>query len=191
MGHRSRGLGVTSEVELSRAVSHALRHEPWLYELELDVEGWTSIDALVEALRRERGWADLRAAEVESMVSAATKQRHEVREGRIRALYGHSLPGRIALVRREPPAVLFHGTSPSAVEAILGDGLRPMGRQYVHLSVDVDTARAVGSRKARVPVVLRVAATEAAAEGVPFFFGNDRVWLADMLSARFITRTDL
>ena len=25
-----------SDVDLSRAVSHALRHEPWLYELELD-----------------------------------------------------------------------------------------------------------------------------------------------------------
>lgn len=172
-------------------MSHALRHEPWLYELELDAEGWTSIETLVDALRRGRDWADLTSVELEAMVSAATKQRHEVREGRIRALYGHSLPGRIALVRREPPAVLFHGTSPSTVEAILGDGLRPMGRQYVHLSVDVETARAVGARKAPVPVVLRVAAAEAAAEGVPFFFGNDRVWLADVVPARFITRTDL
>ena len=25
---------------LSRAVSHALRHEPWLYELEFDEGGW-------------------------------------------------------------------------------------------------------------------------------------------------------
>ena len=27
-------------VALSRVVSHALRHEPWLYELELDEDGW-------------------------------------------------------------------------------------------------------------------------------------------------------
>lgn len=175
--------------DLSRAVSHALRHEPWLYELELDAEGWTPVEALVDALRRERGWAELTQADIDAMVSAAAKQRHEIREGRIRALYGHSLPGRIGLVRREPPAALFHGTSPSTVEAILGDGLRPMGRQYVHLSVDVDTARAVGARKARFPVVLRVAPAEAAAEGVPFFFGNDRVWLADVVPARFIART--
>jgi putative RNA 2'-phosphotransferase len=177
--------------DLSRAVSHALRHEPWLYELELDAEGWTSIEALVDALRRERGWAELTPADVEAMVSSAVKQRHEVREGKIRALYGHSLPGRIAMVRREPPAALFHGTAPSTVEAILGDGLRPMGRQYVHMSVDADTARAVGVRKARVPVVLRVAAAEASAEGVPFFFGNDRVWLAEVVPARFLSRTGL
>ena len=188
-GFRRKWLRDVTDLDLSRAISHALRHEPWLYELELDVEGWTSIEALVGALRRERGWAELTVADVVAMVAAAVKQRHEVREGRIRALYGHSLPGRIALVRREPPAVLFHGTSPSVVEAILGDGLRPMGRQYVHLSVDVETALAVGARKAPVPVVLRVAAVEAAAEGVSFFFGNDRVWLADMVPARFITRT--
>jgi len=42
--------------ELSKAVSHALRHEPWLYEPELDDEGWTPVDALVEALSQEPRW---------------------------------------------------------------------------------------------------------------------------------------
>jgi hypothetical protein len=42
--------------ELSKAVSHALRHEPWLYELELDDAGWTPVDALVNALSQEPRW---------------------------------------------------------------------------------------------------------------------------------------
>lgn len=37
--------------ELSRVVSHALRHEPWLYELELDDAGWVSVDELLTAAR--------------------------------------------------------------------------------------------------------------------------------------------
>lgn len=43
---------MTASDGLSRVVSHALRHEPWLYELELDARGWTSMDALVEVFTR-------------------------------------------------------------------------------------------------------------------------------------------
>lgn len=61
-----------------------------------------------------------------------------------------------------------------------------MGRQSVHLSVDRDTARAVGARKAPEPVILAVAAREAAAVGAVFYVGNEKVWLADSVAARFI-----
>jgi putative RNA 2'-phosphotransferase len=175
-----------SDADLSRAVSHALRHEPWLYELELDEAGWVPVQSLVEALRVERGWSSLTVADVEAMVAGASKQRHEIRDGRIRALYGHSLPGRIDRVPAAPPVELFHGTSPAAAEAIRVDGLHPMGRQFVHLSVDRDTARAVGARKAPEPVILAVAAREAAEVGVAFYVGNEKVWLADSVPARFV-----
>ena len=33
---------------LNRTMSHALRHEPWLYELKLDSEGWTPVEALLD-----------------------------------------------------------------------------------------------------------------------------------------------
>jgi len=46
--------------ELSKAVSHALRHEPLLYELELDDEKWVSVDHLIRGLQTERaGWQGL------------------------------------------------------------------------------------------------------------------------------------
>ena len=174
-------------VDLSKAVAYALRHEPWLFELELDAQGWTSLDALVAGLRRERRWDTLTVDDVEAMVRSATKRRYEIHEGRIRALYGHSVPGRLDVVRGIPPVELYHGTSPTAAEVIRTSGLRPMGRQYVHLSVDVATARAVGRRKAARPVILTVAAGEAAAKGVVFYAGNEKVWLADEVPPEFIT----
>ncbi len=174
---------------ISRAVSHALRHEPWVYELELDAEGWASLDQLLSALRQKGGeWRQLRREHVEEMISASEKTRHEVRGDQIRALYGHSLPGRLQRDRQAPPPALFHGTAPDTAEIILGEGLLPMGRQYVHLSVDRETAMAVGQRKDRAPVLLRVAAEEAHRQGAAFYRGNDRVWLADELPARFIER---
>ena len=36
---------------LSKTVAHALRHEPHVYELELDEEGWTDVATLLGALR--------------------------------------------------------------------------------------------------------------------------------------------
>ncbi|MFM5554114.1 RNA 2'-phosphotransferase [Aeromonas veronii] len=39
--------------KVSRVVSHAIRHEPWLHELELDEQGWVPVDDLIKVLHRE------------------------------------------------------------------------------------------------------------------------------------------
>lgn len=39
---------------------HALRHEPWLYELELDEEGWVALSDLVSSLQKQgKDWSHL------------------------------------------------------------------------------------------------------------------------------------
>lgn len=116
------------------------------------------------------------------------RRRYEVRGDRIRALYGHSLPGRLAKEEARPPERLWHGTSPGAAGSILEEGLRPMGRQFVHLSVDRPTAREVGRRKAEGPVILAVRAREAHGSGVAFYRGNEKVWLAERVPSRWLER---
>lgn len=176
-----------SDVELSRAASHALRHQPWLYELELDEEGWAPVDQLLTALREKGGdWEAVDRAALERMLARTTKHRHELDGNRIRALYGHSVPGRIHRHPATPPARLFHGTAPEAWAAVEVDGLLPMRRQFVHLSVDRETAVLVGRRKSARPVVLAIDAGAAASAGVRFYQGNDLVWLADSVPARFV-----
>lgn len=172
---------------LSRLVSHALRHEPWLYELELDDEGWVAIEFLLAAIH-EQGlqWSQVGRAELASMIAASAKRRHEIDGERIRALYGHSLPGRFVTAQVDPPAQLFHGTSLRAWAMIQHDGLQPMGRQYVHLSIDLTTAEQVGRRKSPTPVVLAVDAGRAFAAGTRFWRGNDLVWLAGQVPPGFI-----
>ncbi len=180
--------GVGELVALSKAVSRVLRHEPWVYELELDAAGWTPVDALRDALRRSSPrWKDLDVADIEEMIRQSVKCRYEIVGPNIRALYGHSVPDRIVKTPATPPAVLFHGTASSAVEVILGEGLRPMRRQYVHLSVDVETAHQVGRRKGSRPVILEVAAGDAHAAGISFYRGNEKVWLTDAVPAGFLS----
>ena len=166
-------------VQLSKTISHALRHEPWVYELEPDGAGWVPIEALLAALRDERPqWRDVSERDIARIIAESDKRRFELGDGRIRALYGHSLPGRLHKTPAVPPALLFHGTTREAAARLAREGLHPMGRQYVHLSTDQATARQVAGRKRGPAVILTIAAAEAHRHGVAFYEGNEQVWLA-------------
>jgi RNA:NAD 2'-phosphotransferase (TPT1/KptA family) len=90
---------------LSRVLSHALRHEPWLYELELDEHGWAGIDAVLAALRQgSTRWRDLAEQDPAELIRVSSKPRYELLKGRIRALYGHSLPGKLRHALAAPPS---------------------------------------------------------------------------------------
>jgi putative RNA 2'-phosphotransferase len=173
--------------ELSKTISHALRHEPWLYELELDDEGWVSVEQLLESLRLEdKSWHSIAETDIAEMIRTSSKRRHEIRNGRIRAIYGHSIPNKLKRIAATPPEILFHGTSPRVVGTIETEGLNPMSRQNVHLSIDEATALEVGKRKSKEPVLLRVRSLEASKNGVAFYEGNEKVWLADVVPSKFI-----
>jgi putative RNA 2'-phosphotransferase len=173
--------------KLSKEVSYALRHAPWEYELELDSEGWVDIELLLLALRIDKQWESMTESDLRRMIIVSDKKRHEILDGRIRALYGHSVPQKILKKVGIPPSILYHGTARHLVEQILSEGLQPMGRQYVHLSVDIDTANLVGKRKDSNPVLLEVQAEKASNEGIKFYQGNNAVWLADYIPSKFIS----
>ena len=176
--------------KLSKTISLALRHQPELFQITLDKEGWTPLETLFEALaKRRREWIGLTESDLQELLRQSEKQRFEIRDGQIRALYGHSIETKIHKETMAPPELLFHGTPPQIAETILQEGLRPMGRQYVHLSMDVKTARIVGARRCRRPTILRVAAGEAYRAGIPFYTGNDGTWLSEPIRPEFIEIT--
>jgi putative RNA 2'-phosphotransferase len=174
--------------ELSKILSHALRHEPWLYELELDDAGWVPVKALLTALAAANPkWSSVTVNDIADMIERSDKKRHELSGEGVRALYGHSAPQKLKKLPVEPPVVLYHGTSPATAESILINGLRPMNRQYVHMSIDMATAEQVGLRKSKMPIILTIDSKKAFCESVNFYRGNDIVWLADLIPPQFIT----
>ena len=173
---------------LSKAASYALRHAPWEYELELDENGWVNVEQLLMALREENRWSNLTEEDLNAMVKSSEKKRHEILFGKIRALYGHSVQQRIVKEKKEPPKVLYHGTTRRFFESIKEKGLLPRGRQYVHLSTDIDTALHVGKRRDNEPIILLVNAKQAWDEGIKFYQGNDKVWLSDFVPSRYIDK---
>ena len=100
--------------------------------------------------------------------------------------YGHSLARPIRYEPCTPPPRLYHATSPDTLASIRREGLRPMERQYVHLSPDPETAIHVGARHADRPVVLTVRAAEAHAAGVEFHQADEAIYLARHIPAEFL-----
>ena len=174
--------------ELSKEISYALRHAPWEYELEMDEEGWVPVEQLLDALHRSEKWANICEADLKEMIEKSEKKRHELKGGKIRAFYGHSIPMKILKEDKMPPDVLYHGTARRFLESINENGLLPQSRQYVHLSQDIETAENVGRRHDDKPCILYIDAKVAWDDGIKFYYGNEKVWLADIIPSRYIRK---
>lgn len=172
-------------VKLSKRLSYHLRHDPAAAGVELDAQGWTDVDELLAGL------GDVGREALEEVVARSEKQRFELSEDRrrIRARYGHSVRVDPAHDARQPPDVLYHGTSRRHLGTIRQQGLRRMGRQRVHLSERVEEARTVGRRHGD-PVVLQVDARRMDADGYAFSEATDGVWLVDEVPPRYLDLTE-
>ena len=101
-------------------------------------------------------------------------------------MYGHSIPMHIVKEKRIPPYKLYHGTARRFIESIKKNGILPMSRQYVHLSADIDTAKKVELRRDDSPCMLEIDSKRAYEDGVVFYHGNEKVWLADIITTCYI-----
>lgn len=175
--------------KLSKFLSLILRHQPERFALAIDEGGWASLPEVMEILKGLPNFRWVTRADVMQVVeegSGDSKHRFEVEGNRIRARYGHSFAQPIRYEPCKPPSILYHGTSQRALAAIRREGLRPMGRQYVHLSPDPETAAQVGARHDERPVILTVRAAEAHAAGVVFHRADEAVYLAKHVPAEFV-----
>ena len=179
-----RVLGGDRRRRLSKFCSGALRHFPDDVGLTLGERGWTPWTALVEAATRRYDWAD--EAAVAAVVAVDPKGRFERDGDRVRAAYGHSVDVTLEADETTVPDTLYHGTAPRNLDAIREEGVRPMGRQQVHLSGTVEEALEVGGRHADDPVVLAVDAAGLAADGHRVVKRGRGVYTVDRVPAAYV-----
>ena len=173
--------------ETSKFLSFVLRHDPQAIGLALDREGWAPIDALIAGAKG--AGRDLNESLIREIVETSDKRRFAISDDglRIRAVQGHSTEAvSIAFAQVMPPEELYHGTAQRFLESILREGLKPGERQYVHLSEDVTTARAVGARYGE-PVVLRIEALRMHTEGFAFYRAENGVWLTGAVPVIYLS----
>jgi len=170
----------------SKKLALILRHRPDLAGLVPGPGGWVRVDDLIRGMKR--AGFDISRQVLEDIVRDNDKRRFVLSEDghRIRAAQGHSIKVDLELSPGRPPDILWHGTARHVLDAIFAEGLKPMRRQMVHLSGDMETAARVGGRHGKA-VVLSVNCAGMALAGAIFYRADNGVWLTDHVSPDFLS----
>ncbi len=158
---------------------YALRHSPDKFGLAPDQYGWVYLQSFLDAMNITKEQLDL-------IVANMDKKRLEIQGDKIRAAYGHSFANKVQQTEARPPDILYHGTPSFSAFVIKREGLKPMSRQYVHLSTSPKTAKTVGQRRHSEPIILTIDSKKAFEDGIKFYHGNEDIWLADHIPPQYI-----
>ena len=179
-----------SPERLSKFLSLVLRHRAGDFGLAPDGEGFVALSELVAVVERHAS-PRARREDVLRLLSDPGQRRFERRGERVRACYGHSRSQPVvSYAAVEPPETLYHGTTPAALAHVRREGLRAMGRQYVHLATTRAEAERVGVRRARSPAILTIRARAAYCAGMAFHSPDPDHFLVRSIPPEFIEFPD-
>lgn len=178
-----------SDTNTSKFISLILRHKPQAIDITLDEHGWADVEELIAGIKRSRPFT---MEDLERIVREDEKQRYSFNEDKtkIRANQGHSINVDVELKEMLPPDILYHGTGEKYVERINKEGLKPMGRLYVHLSKNLETAIKTGSRHGR-PFVYRIDCKAMNADGYRFYLSANNVWLTQTVPPKYLSAVQI
>ncbi len=177
-------LSKKEEVELGKFLSFVLRHKPEAIGIELDKNGWVSIENLIAKSATQKTFT---IDDLLQVVANNSKKRYAISDDgkSIRASQGHSVEVDLGLSFVEPPEYLYHGTATKYLDSIGKTGLQSQSRHDVHLSKDYATAKQVGERHGEV-VVLKIKSQEMFKNGFGFQCSQNNVWLTKEVPLEYI-----
>ena len=163
---------------ISKFLSLVLRHQPETIDIQLDQNGWTDVNELIE--KANKYGIKLDRETLNHIVETNSKKRFAFSDAldKIRASQGHSIEIELGYTNQKPPEILYHGTVEKSVQSILDTGIEKRSRQHVHLSSDSETAIKVGQRHGK-PFVFKVFADQMYNDNFQFFISDNGVWLTD------------
>lgn len=171
-------------IRISKYISKLLRHDN--EDLEMDKNGWVIVKDLCTKVGINR-------SQLEEIVETNDKKRfaYSSDKNKIRANQGHSLSVDVELKETQPPKTLYHGTSSKVIDIIMQDGMKPMSRQYIHLSKDEETAINVGDRHTKsastTTILLAIDSERMFNDGYKFYLSENGVWLTTIIPSEYIS----
>lgn len=172
----------SSKERISRYLAYLLKHAPKEGEIEIDKDGgWVKTEVILDRL-------EIPLPELIEIVKEDEKGRYSFEDetySRIRANQGHSVDVNLDFERVTPPDTLYHGTAQKNLASIMKHGLESKGRHHVHLSRDVESAKAVGRRHGE-PVVLEIDSKQMNEDGFDFFLSANGIFLTKHVSSEYL-----
>lgn len=163
-------------------MSKLLRHQP--EDLKMDKNGYITVSDLLVKV-------DITKEELDWIVDTNSKKRFAYNEDEtlIRASQGHSNTMDVAIKMTEAPFTteLYHGTAYKNLTSIRKNGLIPQSRKHVHLSGNLETAKAVALRHSKDIVILKINSAKMRADNVKIYISDNGVYLTDKVDPVYIT----
>lgn len=173
-----------SRMRVSQVISHALRHHPDKFGLTLDEFGFAPLENLTLGINKKLG-TNFSTRDIENIAIELGGERFLIKNGKIRAQYGHTIPISVAYDFVEPPINLFHGTLNENLKSIYSQGLLSHNHSVVFLTESYEEAVEAASRKG-TPVILTIESLKAYQSGLSFRKLTSTVYGSDEIPTRFI-----
>lgn len=175
------------EDSISRTILRVLRHADSESKLRCDYFGLFDFENFVSHICDQVGSLAPNRLQL-TIDQLIALEKIEIRSGRIRALYGHSLRGIIVGEMKWPEAKLLHATYERSLPSIFEHGLRPQSRTWVHLTSDIKYADRILKNHSfdGPPVLLGIDADKLDSFDVTFRQPNSHVWLANHIPSTAI-----
>jgi len=171
------------KTKVSKYMSYLLRHNP--EDLKMNSQGFVDLEDLIKKLK-EKFQIDRNL--IFEIVRKSERKRFEIKNGKIRALYGHSIPVKLKLKEDRTVKVLYHGTTPEAAAKILKTGIKPMKRKWVHLSPTIEIAKQIALRRTNKPAIIEIDAEKARKDGIKIYKATEQVFLCHEIPPKYLKR---
>lgn len=172
--------------KLGKFVSGVLRHFPDKFDLKMDENGWVEFDSLVRVLKKKYPWANEWV--LKALVYSDSKMRYELRGGKIRARYGHSIEVDLNDMPEATEDTLYYSASEEEASRLLEIGIKPVNQTFVHLSTTFEKSIEVATLRSRKPTILEIDAKKAREDGLRIIKANDYIALTKEVPAKYIKK---
>ena len=175
--------------QFGRIMAGVLRHFPDKFDLEMDKQGWVEASEFVEAVKSQRRhFHYLETKHLQAVVETDPKGRYQLKNGRLRATYAHTLDLELDLPTDQNPEHLYFACSKEDSEEYLEHGLYPVDRNIVHLSCTRLNALEAGRHIIGKPVVLLADVRTAEEADCVIMKAGKTVYLSKQISGAFLKK---